>query len=193
VDELELIEQSKLGRVDAFNQLVLLYQTQVYNLALRMLSDTAAAEDIAQDVFISAYRNLRTFVAGNLRAWLLRITSNACRDYLRSARVRRSVSLDAMLENPSFAPTDSNEAPEDYTLRHELAGVIQNALFRIPSDQRLAVVLVDVQGLTYEESSEVMKVPVGTVKSRLNRARSALRGLLAEQQELLPKQFRSGK
>ena len=191
MDELELIEQSKLGRVDAFNQLVLLYQTQVYNLALRMLSDAAAAEDIAQDVFISAYRNLRTFVAGNLRAWLLRITSNACRDYLRSARVRRSVSLDAMLENPSFAPTDSNEAPEDYTVRRELAGVIQNALFQLPGDQRLAVVLVDVQGLTYEESSEAMKVPVGTVKSRLNRARSALRGLLAEQQELLPQQFRS--
>ena len=191
MDELELIEQSKLGRVDAFNQLVLLYQTQVYNLALRMLSDAAAAEDIAQDVFISAYRNLRTFVAGNLRAWLLRITSNACRDYLRSARVRRSVSLDAMLENPSFAPTDSNEAPEDYTVRRELAVVIQNALFQLPGDQRLAVVLVDVQGLTYEESSEAMKVPVGTVKSRLNRARSALRGLLAEQQELLPQQFRS--
>lgn len=191
MDELELIEQSKLGRVDAFNQLVLLYQTQVYNLALRMLSDAAAAEDIAQDVFISAYKNLRTFVAGNLRAWLLRITSNACRDYLRSARVRRSVSLDAMLENPSFAPTDSNEAPEAYTLRRELAGVIQNALSQLPGDQRLAVVLVDVQGLTYEESSEAMKVPVGTVKSRLNRARSALRGLLAEQQELLPQQFRS--
>ncbi|MBI4233986.1 MAG: sigma-70 family RNA polymerase sigma factor, partial [Chloroflexi bacterium] len=167
IDEQDLIQRSQQGQVEAFTPLVQVYQTQVYNLALRMLSDPGAAEDIAQETFLSAFHHLRSFHGGNFRAWLLRIAANACRDYLRSARVRRSVSLEAMLENPTFAPQTATESPEEFTLRREVAEAIQGGLGALPPDQRLALVLVDVQGLRYEEAAEVMGVPVGTVKSRL--------------------------
>ncbi len=190
MDEDTLLRASKSGDADAFNVLVQQYQTPIYNLTLRMVGDAAAAEDLAQDAFISAYRNLHRFAAGNFRAWLFRIAANAARDYLRSPRVRRNVSLDVLAESPDFSLQSSSESPEGYALRRELGGVIQDALKSLPQDQRLALVLVDLQGLSYEEAAQVLKTPVGTIKSRLSRGREAMRGFLAGQRELLPSQFR---
>ena len=191
MDEEHLIRRAKKGDLASFNHLVQQHQHQVYNLALRMLSEPAIAEDIAQETFLSAFRNLHTFHAGNFNAWLLRIAANAGRDYLRSAQVRRNISLEMLLDNPGFAPRASDEAPEDYTLRRELVGVIQHGLSTLSVDQRLALALVDIQGFGYEEAAQIVGIPVGTLKSRLSRARLAMRDQLLAQRELLPGEFRS--
>ena len=139
---------------------------------------------------MAAYRKLHQFKEGNFRAWLMRIAANCCRDYMRSAQVRRNVSLEALVEQPSFVLTSNGASPEDFALRRELAQVLQSTLATLPEDQRLAVVLVDVQEFSYEESAQIMRIPVGTVKSRLSRGRLALRERLSSERELLPTEFR---
>ena len=111
---------------------------------------------------------------------------------LRSAQVRRNTSLDALVENPSFSVASEQESPEDYTVRRELSSFIQKSLSTLPTDQRMVLILVDIQQFSYEEAARVLKTPVGTVKSRLSRAREAMRAELSTQRELLPAQIRSG-
>ncbi|GBD10565.1 ECF RNA polymerase sigma factor SigE [bacterium HR23] len=191
VDEALLIARSQQGDTDAFNRLVAQYHRQVFNLAYRMLGDRAAAEDATQETFLSAFQKLGSFRAGNFRAWLLRIAVNACRDYLRSGHHRKTLSLEGLAEEDPTTPFPSNdEAPEDYALRRELRDAIAQGLKTLPPDQRLAILLVDVQGLSYEEAAQVMGVPMGTVKSRLSRARLAMRSYLLAHKELLPASLR---
>ena len=192
MDEQALLQASKAGDAGAFNRLVERYQTSIYNVSLRMVGDAAIAGDITQETFVSAFRALHTFSAGNFRAWLFRIATNACRDHLRSAQVRRNTSLDALVDNPSFSFTSEQETPEEYAVRRELSSFIQQSLATLPTDQRMVLVLVDIQALSYEEAARVLKTPVGTVKSRLSRAREAMRAALSTQRELLPAQIRSG-
>jgi len=189
-NESELIRRSQHGDLDAFNQLVLSYQGHVYNLALRLLSHEATAADAAQEAFISAYQSIGGFRGGNFRSWLLRITANACKDLLRSARVRPAVSLESLELDPSVTPRSKADPPEEAALREELAAEIQRGLDSLSQEQRLAAVLVDVQGFSYEEAAQVMGTSVGTVKSRLSRARGGLRDYLRAHSELLPAQFR---
>lgn len=186
MDEEELLLQSKEGHLGAFNALVELHQQPVYNLALRMLNDRGAAEDATQDTFVSAFRSLNSFRAGNFRAWLMRIAANACRDYLRSARVRRNVSLDNLEAEQDFSPPANLESLEASAMRRELSEGIQQGLDLLASDQRLAIILVDIQGLSYDEAAQIVRAPIGTVKSRLSRARLAMRDYLLGNLELLP-------
>ena len=192
-DESHLIQRSQQGELDAFNQLVECYQRQVYNLALRMLSDESLAQDATQEAFISAYRAIGGFRGGNFRSWVLRITANACRDLLRAAKARRSISLDALELSPESLPTSREESPEDHTLRMELGREIQRGLKALSSNHRLVLVLIDIQGFSYEEAAQVTQTSVGTVKSRLSRARGQLKDLLQRRPELLPSQFRLNK
>ena len=177
-DESQLIQRSQQGDLDAFNQLVERYQGQVYNLALRMLGDGDMAADAAQETFISAYRAIGGFRGGNFRSWLLRIVSNACRDLMRAAKARRSVSLDALELTPESLPVSREESQEDHALRLELGKEIQVGLDSLSHDHRLVLVLIDVQGFSYEEAARTVQASVGTVKSRLSRARSQLRDYL---------------
>ena len=176
--EEDLIARSRDGDVDAFNQIVDMYQRPLYNMALRMLGDAPAAEDATQDAFFSAFRNIGRFKGGNLKSWLFTIAANACRDVLRSRNVRRTESLDA--EDVTIDPPSSTESPEDYAVRREMGQSIQQGLDSIPHDQRLAVVLIDVQGFGYEEAAGVMGISVGTVKSRLSRGRARVRDFLRD-------------
>jgi len=96
------------------------------------------------------------------------------------------------VENPTFSVSSTEEAPEDYTIRRELSSFIQESLTKLPEDQRVVLILVDIQAFSYEEAAQILKTPVGTVKSRLSRAREAMRATLSTQRELLPGQFRSG-
>ncbi len=173
------------GDLCAFNRIVSRYQNQVVNLAARMLGSRAQAEDVAQDTFISAYRSLGRFRGGNLRSWLLRIAANGSRDELRRRRRRSESSLEETFENPSFQPVSVEVSPDEAAQRGELNAEIQRAILTLSFDQRTALVLVDVQGLSYGEASEAMAVSVGTVKSRLSRARSRVRDALMERRELL--------
>ncbi len=182
MEEGDLILASKKGDLDSFNQLVERYQREVYNLALRMLGNSQAAEDATQEAFISAFRGIARFRGGNFRAWLLRIVANACRDQLRLLRRRPTIPLDALvLEADRDTPS-----PEDYALRRELGEQIAKALADLLPDQRLAVILCDIEGLSYEEIAQAMNCSLGTVRSRISRGRGRLRRHLAEHGELSP-------
>jgi RNA polymerase sigma-70 factor (ECF subfamily) len=180
VDDDALISRARAGDLDAFNLLVERYQGLVFNVCLRMLSDRAAAEDAAQEAFISAYRALGRFRGGSFRAWLLRIAANLCYDEMRRWR-RRPLPLEAAAD--LAAPTA--QSPESALMRGELAGHLQRGLASLPADQRLALVLRDVQGLAYEEIAQAMACSLGTVKSRIARGRARLRDYL-KAQGLLP-------
>jgi RNA polymerase sigma-70 factor, ECF subfamily len=168
-----------------------MHQDVVYGLCLRMLASTHAAEDVTQDVFLSAYRRIDSFHGGVFRAWLLRIAANACTDELRRRKRRPQVSLDdAGEDGVPLDLVDRSESPEESVLRGELSSFIQAGLMALPPDQRAVVVLCDVQGHTYEEIAEALSLSLGTVKSRLSRGRCRLRELLLQQRELLPHPFR---
>lgn len=194
MDEAGLITAAQQGRVDAFNELVLVYQQQVYNLAYRILGDPASAADATQEAFISAYQNLHRFRGGSFRSYLLRIVSNGCYDELRRRKRRPTTSFEDFGEdmdeeaNPFLV--NGRERPEEYTERQEMAHVIQAGIETLPPDQRVTLVLSDVQGLSYQEIAEATDVSLGTVKSRLARARGKLRDYLQSQGELLPARYR---
>jgi RNA polymerase sigma-70 factor (ECF subfamily) len=172
MDDTELIRASQDGDLDSFNELVRCYQKMAYNLAFRMLGDTQSAEDATQEAFFSAWRNIRRFRGGSFKAWVLQITANACRDQLRRVKRRPVVPLETLPYDP---PSVSAESPEDYAIRRELGEHVQRGLTTLSHEQRMAVILCDIQGLSYEEVAEVMECSLGTVKSRLNRGRTQLR------------------
>ena len=191
-DEAQLITDSQRGDVRAFNLLVERYQVRVYNLCYRMLNDSESAADVTQDVFLSAYRNIKRYRGGSFTAWILRIATNACYDQLRVRQRRPTSSIDALLDDEEHAPRqfeDQSESPVDRSLRNELAGEIQRSLAALDDDQRVVVVMSDIQGLSYDEISAATGWPLGTVKSRLSRGRAQLRAVL-RQGELLPARYR---
>ncbi len=191
-DEAALIVDAQRGDVRAFNLLVERYQSRLYSLSYRVLNDHEAAADVTQETFISAFRKLKSFRGGSLSAWLLRIATNGCYDYLRTRKRKPQISLDAFDPDSDAQPrqfTDRGEALDERALRAELGEAIQRGLAELPDDQRLVVVLSDVQGLSYEEMAQVTGWPLGSVKSRLSRGRAALRDIL-RRGELLPEQYR---
>ncbi len=195
MDEPGLIHAAQQGDLNAFNHLVLVYQDIVFNQALRMLSDEDTAADAAQNAFISAYNHIQNFRGGSFRAWLLRIVTNGCYDELRRRQRRPTTSLEPLddsgeeMESPEWL-ADTSKLPEEQAERRELQTAITNCLERLPEEFRAAVVLVDVQGLDYTEAAQALGKPVGTVKSRLARARLRLRDCLHAAWELLPAEFR---
>jgi RNA polymerase sigma-70 factor (ECF subfamily) len=159
------------------------------------MGESDAAEDATQEAFISAYRKIHTYRGGSFKAWLLRIVTNACYDELRRRKRRPVTALeptddyDEEIESPRWL-ADPGEAPEDFTMRAELSEAIQHCLDELSNDFRTVVVLVDIQGMDYSEASEVMGTPLGTIKSRLARARRGMRHCLQGVRELLPTAFR---
>jgi len=192
-EERRLIGAAQRGEVEHFNALVRLYESRVYNLCYRMLGDGDSAADAAQDAFFSAFRNLRSFRGGSFRSWLLRIATNTCYDVLRARKRRPTTSLyvddEEGDDSSPLQIADTGESPDAFALRRELAGAIQQALDTLPDEQRLAVVLSDIQGLSYDEIALIMNANLGTVKSRLSRGRARLRDAL-KAGELLPSRYR---
>jgi RNA polymerase sigma-70 factor (ECF subfamily) len=188
--------QDRSGHSYCYNCIIESHQTQAYNLARRLLNDWALAEDAVQESFVSGYRSFSQFRGENLKAWVMRIVANTCRDMLRSRRARPTVPLDPTptnVDDPTPSAVDlpsSLESPEDYTERNELRYTIERGLAALSQERRLAVLLVDVQGLSYEEAAQIMGCSLGTVKSRISRARGELRDFLRSTGELLPSQFR---
>jgi len=179
-----LVANAQKGGVGAFNQLVELYQELCFNVALRLGGDADSAADVTQDAFVSAYRHLDQFKGGSVRSWLLRIVTNASYDVLRARSRRPTSSLEVLVEETAFDPVDPGDLPESLVLRQELFAAIQEGLKTIPADQRAALVLYDVHGLSYEEVAVALSTNLGTVKSRLNRARGRLRDYLTRHPEL---------
>lgn len=195
MDEAYLIDKAQHGDLDAFNSLVLAYQDYVYNQAYRIMGEEPAAADAVQEAFVSAFHNIRSFRGGSFRAWLFRIVTNACYDELRQRKRKPTTSLEPLddsgdeIESPQWL-ADPSEGPEEALVRTQLANAIQHCLEDLPVEYRTVAVLVDVQGMNYDEASQVIRKPLGTVKSRLARARMRLRECLQGFGELLPVIFR---
>ena len=192
MNEPEFITAAQKGDAAAFNQLVREYQASVYRTAYRVLGERAAAEDATQDAFISAFKHMRAYRGGSFKAWLLRIVTNACYDQLRVKQRRPAISLEATDED-SLEPNwiaDRGESPQDFAERRELGSTLQRAIATLADDQRVTLVLTDVEGLSYDEVAQAMGTNVGTVKSRLSRARAELRDYLSAQMELVPARYR---
>jgi RNA polymerase sigma-70 factor (ECF subfamily) len=191
MDEAALIAAAQGGDREAFNDLVVHYQGLAYNVAYRVVGDAEMAADATQNAFLSAYRGLPRFRGGSFKSWLLRIVTNACYDELRAKKRRRSVPLDA---DPELAWEEWTEAdterPDEHVERQDLGRAIQRAMAELPAEQRAAIVLCDIQGMSYDEIADTLHVSLGTVKSRLSRGRRKLRDFLQENAELLPPRYR---
>jgi len=191
MDEKTLIRAAQRGELEAFNQLVLQYQDFLFRVAMNILGDEDTTGDAVQQALVSAFRHLGSFRGGSLRSWLSRITVNACYDELRRIARTKDVPLQAYdqdgeeMESPAWL-TDPEPTPEEQAERSDLVNAIQSSLEALPEHYRLVAQLVDVEGLSYEEAAVALKVPTGTVKSRLARARDALRASLQRYPELLP-------
>lgn len=191
-EERRLVERAQRGDVESFDALVRAYEGRVYNLCYRMLGDADSAADAAQDAFLAAFRNLRSFRGGSFRSWMLRIATNACYDQLRARKRRPTVSLDEGDDDQESSPlqiADLAESPTDFALRRELAAAIQRGLSELPDEQRIILVLSDIEGLAYDEIAQITNTNLGTVKSRLSRGRARLRDVL-KAGELLPARYR---
>ena len=186
------IASAQQGDLNAFNQLVLNYQSLAFSVAMRTLQDEAAAADVVQDSFIKAYRAIKAFQGGSFKSWLMRIVVNTCYDVLRSRQRRTIDSLDSMVEESDHNEhlIDHSESPQIYVERMELNQLIELGIQSLPEEQRLVMVLCDIHGHAYEEIAEMTGLPMGTVKSRINRARSKVRDFLLQRSELLPASFR---
>ena len=187
--EEELIQQSKDGDLDSFNQLVEKYQKQVYNLAMRMLGNRQDAEDATQEIFILAWKAIGSFRGGTFRTWIFRVAARSCTDEIRRRRGRQVDSMDDMFPENNPLPS-SAESPDEHLLQEDLSQLISQHLLCLAEAQRLVVTLADLEGFTYEEIAQITNSSIGTVKSRLNRGRANLRDLLLKNRELLPPEFR---
>ncbi|MBI2874771.1 MAG: RNA polymerase sigma factor [Firmicutes bacterium] len=172
-----LVAAAQQGDLEAFGVLVKRHEKWVYNLAYRMLGHREDASDLAQEAFLKAYRALSRFRgASSFKTWLYRITSNLCLDALR----RRTPQRQAGELKPTVA--DPSPGPHERAEERERLAKVHAAIVSLPDHQRLCLILRDLQGLSYEEIASAAAVNVGTVKSRLNRARLALRDLLEDKE-----------
>lgn len=180
-----LIERAREGDLDAYNILVDRYRDAVYSVAIRYMRRPDLADDVTQDAFLRAYDALDTFrndEGRGFKTWLLRIATNRALDVLRFEARRPARSLDAALadEDSNWEPESPAAPPVELAERAALRRHLERALGKLAEDQRLAVVLYDIEGYSYEEIAEMTGVAVGTVKSRLHRGRARLRELLNE-------------
>lgn len=177
MDDEQLLDRARRGDRDAFGELVARYQDQLYTMALRMLGRPADAADVVQETFLRAYVHLPRLGATGLRPWLYRVACNAARDVQRRAVRRPATALEDARGNVLDLP-DPALGPEASAERRERAATVRSAILELAPDHRQALVLRDVNDLSYEEIAEVLRLPVGTVKSRLSRARGQLAALL---------------
>jgi len=188
-EERNIIERCKQGDLAAFNELVKKYEKQVYNFAYRLTGNYDDANDIAQEAFLRVYNAIGSFRGdASFTTWLFRITTNVFLDDRKRARAHPHASLDEYMELDESSVArqieDPSPSPEAITEEKERAQILQNAIQGLPDYQRAMVSLYHTQQKSYEEIAEMMDLPIGTVKSRLNRARLALKEKLSPLREL---------
>ena len=192
--ELRLIKFAQRGDVEAFNLLALKYQDMLFRVSLRITNDACAAEDATQNALIQAFQNIQSFRGGSFKSWLARVAVNASYDELRRMRRHTSQPLEQYnqdgeeIESPVWM-MDFSARPDELSENNELQSALQRCIRSLVPDYRLIVILVDIEGMSYEEASRVARVPVGTVKSRLARARMQLRSALRKMDGLIPAMY----
>lgn len=185
-DENLLLTMAMGGDVDAFNRLVVIHQNAVYGFAMSLTRQHAIADDVTQETFISAFRSISKMRGGNFRAWLLRIARNKAYDHFRRQNRRRESSVDDDAAPFLMTLTDSNPSPHAVAVNSELREALEHCVGGLSHEHREVIVLIDVQGQSYDDASVVCGVNIGTVKSRLNRARRRVRDCLKGFPGLLP-------
>ncbi|HVP09580.1 MAG TPA: sigma-70 family RNA polymerase sigma factor [Phycisphaerae bacterium] len=187
-EDAELVEQSRQGDVAAFGRLVVKYQDQVFNTCWRMCGDRAEAEDLAQEAFVRAFRSIRSFCGrAKFSTWVFRIAVNLAISARRKTKGRSTYSLDEGADRDEGGGARSvmaglaaeEAAPEQRVMDREQQGLVLKALAELDEEPRAVIVLRDVEFLGYDEIAEILEIPAGTVKSRLHRARLALREKLS--------------
>lgn len=175
-EELRLIRAVKRGSAEAFEQLYNENRSRVYALALRMCGNEQDALDVSQEAFLKAYRSLESFRGDcAFSTWLYRLTANAATDLLRSRKSGKLVSLEALQEQETgFDPPDDALTPEEETEKRETFSELSEALMQLSEDSRKILLLREMSGMSYGELAAELQLEPGTVKSRLNRARSKL-------------------
>jgi RNA polymerase sigma-70 factor (ECF subfamily) len=182
--EHDLIKRAGRGDADAFEQLLSAQENRIYAISLRMCGSHEEAQDCTQEAMIRIWRALSTFKGqSSFSTWVYRVTMNTCLDELRRRKSRSAVSLEAMVDN-GFAPADESDTPERSAVRREQRYLLEKAIYDLPEDMKSAIVLRDIQGLSYEEIATVLDTNVGTIKSRISRGREKLRSVLSHDPEL---------
>lgn len=187
--ETELIKRCQQGDSEAFDELVEKYQSQIINIAYGMLSNTEDAYDAAQEVFVKIYKSIGGFKGkSSLSTWIYRIVSNVCNDMLRKRqRSAAVVSINSVRDDDDDKEmdlVDDAPTPEELLELNETQRTLRLAISELSAEYREILTLSDIEQLRYEEIADILKCPVGTVKSRLNRARNALKKKLLKKREL---------
>ncbi|EGD46058.1 RNA polymerase, sigma-24 subunit, ECF subfamily [Ruminiclostridium papyrosolvens DSM 2782] len=189
INENNLLQKARNGDVGAFEELTTEYYSKVYSICYRMLNNTEDAYEQAQETFIKAFKYIKDF-KGNcaISTWLYRIATNVCLDFIRKHKNKKVISIeqntfeDLQLKDSLVS---ENPGPEKVAETNAQKQAIKEAMDKMNEKNRLVIILRDFMGLSYDEISDTMKVPVGTVKSRINRARNELRELLCKDKEHL--------
>lgn len=183
-----LVNQAKDGNMESFEMLVEKYQKNVYNIAFRFVGNKEDAYDLAQEAFIKAYKGLKNFRQdATFKTWMYHITSNVCRDFLKKTKKVKELSLNEPLTTDDGDMekqlADGSKGPEELYESYELSKFVQTMIDSLPDDYKEIIILREIQQLSYEEIAEVLQCSLGTVKSRLNRARKALREKICKVKE----------
>ncbi len=187
--ELILISSAAEGNLESFNELVLKYQNLVYNVTCSILDDPDSAEDATQETFIKAFQHLAGFRGGSFRGWLLRIATNSCYDFLRTRKAHPTVALvpeddDGNEIGPSSWLIDPRPSLDAEMESDEISEKLYRLLFELPVAFRSVIVLVDMNGIDYAEAAQVLHLPIGTVRSRLARARLLMKEKLSQDRKV---------
>ena len=187
--EHELVKSSKRGDVKAFETLIESYQKKVYNIALKMMGNPEDANDLAQESFIRVFKSIDKFKEqSSFSTWIYRITTNICLDELRKRKNKKTFSIDEDIKyNDIEIPRqiqDEGPLPEDILESKETSQIVRKAINCLSDQHKTVLVLRDIEGFSYEEICKITNCPEGTVKSRINRARSALKDILKNRKEL---------
>jgi RNA polymerase sigma factor (sigma-70 family) len=180
-EETALIEAAQRGELRAFNTLIQTYQRQAYGVAYRVLGDADGAADATQDAFLKVFRRIHQFHGGSFRAWLFRVVVNTCYDRMRGDQRRKArlISGDDILPEHDYRLIDTYPSPHEHAVRGEMMRTLMRELRKLPKEQQAVLVLCDLEGRAYHEAASLTGANLGTVKSRLSRARAKMRDALA--------------
>lgn len=189
-----LVSRSKAGDIAAFEELIGAYQKKIFNLAYRIIGNYDDAADLAQEALIRIFRSIGGFKEqSSFSTWIYRITTNVCLDEIRKRKSKKEYSLDEEVQvddgQLKRQVMSEDPGPDEVYEREELRNMVKNAIDKLPEEQKLVITLRDIQGLSYDEIAEVLDCPGGTVKSRINRARQALKKVLSSRLELLNEDY----
>ncbi|NLD50301.1 MAG: sigma-70 family RNA polymerase sigma factor [Clostridiaceae bacterium] len=192
--ERELVERAKTGDVEAFEQLIEGCEKKVFNIAFRMIANYEDAKEVAQEVFIRAFKSISKFKGDSLfSTWIYKITTNVCLDEIRKRKNKKIISLAEEIEidgnEVKRQIRDEGPGPESEAESNEVKKAVIDSINSLPEDYKTVIVLRDIHGFSYEEIAKFINCPEGTVKSRINRARQSLKNILQKRKELLNEDY----